>query len=192
MRPGGEDGSGTSPRFPRSRNGPPHAHPDPPPDSRDDGGRRIRRAAHGLHRGRGRRGVDLTEEWSYGLGTILVDDWVIQTPLFGGDASTIATLPASRADDGRAVAIAVAVTYTPDSFEDWDGALANRANELARGLGAELVPGNPPPAFETPRADPRTRTAPADISPPGPPGSAVSRYAAGSASRFGSFHPGRT
>lgn len=93
---------------------------------------------------------ELTEEWSYGLGTMLVGDWVIQTPLFGGYASTVATLPASRAEDGRSVTIAVAVTYTQDSFDDWGGTLANWANELARGLGAELVPGNPPPAFQAP------------------------------------------
>lgn len=93
---------------------------------------------------------ELTEEWSYGLGTMLVGDWVIQTPLFGGYASTVATLPASRAEDGRSVTIAVAVTYTQDSFDDWGGTLANWANELARGLGAELVPGNPPPAFQSP------------------------------------------
>lgn len=93
---------------------------------------------------------ELTEEWSYGLGTMLVGDWVIQTPLFGGYASTVATLPASRAKDGRSVTIAVAVTYTQDSFDDWGGTLANWANELARGLGAELVPGNPPPAFQSP------------------------------------------
>lgn len=93
---------------------------------------------------------ELTDEWSYGLGAVLAGDWVLQTPLFGGYASTVATLPASRADDGRAVTVAVAVTYTRDSFEDWNGALANWANELARGLGAELVPGNPPPAFQAP------------------------------------------
>ncbi|WP_448809774.1 serine hydrolase domain-containing protein [Agromyces bauzanensis] len=93
---------------------------------------------------------ELTEDWSYGLGAVLAGDWVLQTPLFGGYASTVATLPAERADDGRAVTIAVAVTYTRDSFEDWDGALPNWANELARELGAELVPGDPPPAFQAP------------------------------------------
>ena len=92
----------------------------------------------------------MTEEWSYGLGTMLAGDWVLQTPLFGGYASTVATLPASRADDGRSVTVAVAVTYTEDSFEDWGGTLDNWANELARGLGAQLVPGNPPPAFQAP------------------------------------------
>lgn len=93
---------------------------------------------------------EMTEEWSYGLGTMLAGDWVLQTPLFGGYASTVATLPASRADDGRSVTVAVAVTYTEDSFEDWGGTLGNWANELARGLGAQLVPGNPPPAFQAP------------------------------------------
>jgi CubicO group peptidase (beta-lactamase class C family) len=87
----------------------------------------------------------LTENGSYGLGTFLIGDWVKQTPLFGGYASSVVTLPESHSDDGRAVTIAVAVTYTHDSFDDWDAVLPNSADELALRLGAELVPDNPPP-----------------------------------------------
>ncbi|UOE42880.1 serine hydrolase domain-containing protein [Agromyces larvae] len=87
----------------------------------------------------------LTENWSYGLGTILVGDWVKQTPLFGGYASAVLTLPASRADDGRSVTVAVAITYTRDTFPDWGGNLANHADALALELGGELVPDDPPP-----------------------------------------------
>lgn len=58
------------------------------------------------------------------------------------------TLPASRAADGRSVTIAVAVTYTPDSFDDWGGSLANLADPLALELAAELVPDDPPPTQE--------------------------------------------
>ena len=90
----------------------------------------------------------MTTEWSYGLGTVLVGDWVKQTPLFGGYASTVLTLPESRTEGG-AVTIAVAVTYTQDSFDDWIARLPNWADELALELGAELVPDNPPPLSAT-------------------------------------------
>ena len=52
----------------------------------------------------------LTCEFSYGLGAMLRGHWVLQTPLFGGYASAVATLPAERAKHG-AITIAVAVTH---------------------------------------------------------------------------------
>ncbi len=87
----------------------------------------------------------LVEDWSYGLGVMLTGDWVKQTPLFGGYASSVVTLPETRADDGRAVTVAVAVTYTADSYDDWSVALRNYADDLALALAGELVPDNPPP-----------------------------------------------
>jgi D-alanyl-D-alanine carboxypeptidase len=87
----------------------------------------------------------MDEVYSYGLGVVLTGDWVKQTPWFGGYAATVLTLPESRAADGRAVTIAVAVTYTEDSFDDWTGALANAAEALATELATELVPADPPP-----------------------------------------------
>ncbi|WP_438853858.1 serine hydrolase domain-containing protein [Agromyces sp. M3QZ16-3] len=87
--------------------------------------------------------MTLIPEFSYGLGTFLSLDWVMQTPLFGGYASAVATLPAERADDGRSMTIAVAVTYTEDTFEDWDGALVNWGEDLVRRLTADLVPESP-------------------------------------------------
>jgi hypothetical protein len=41
--------------------------------------------------------------------------------------------------------VAVAITYTPDTHEDWDATLRNYADDLALSLAGELVPGNPPP-----------------------------------------------
>jgi CubicO group peptidase (beta-lactamase class C family) len=87
----------------------------------------------------------LDENYSYGLGVVLSGDWVKQTPSFGGYASAVVTLPASRASDERSVTIAVAVTYTHDSQEDWAGSLPNLAEPLALSLAAELVPDDPPP-----------------------------------------------
>lgn len=87
----------------------------------------------------------LEEDWSYGLGVMLTGDWVKQTPLFGGYASSVVTLPETSADDGRSVTVAVAVTYTADSYDDWSVALRNYADDLALALAGELVPDNPPP-----------------------------------------------
>lgn len=89
---------------------------------------------------------EMSRTWSYGLGATLQDDWVFQQPLFGGYASSVGTLPESRADDG-AVTIAVAVTFTRESYADWSGTSGNWADELVKELGAQLVPDNPPPAF---------------------------------------------
>ena len=85
------------------------------------------------------------EEWSYGLGAVLTGDWVKQTPLFGGYAGAVVTLPETRAEDGRSVTVAVAVTYTPDTYTDWDATLRNYADDLALAAAGELVPHNPPP-----------------------------------------------
>jgi D-alanyl-D-alanine carboxypeptidase len=87
----------------------------------------------------------MDETYSYGLGAVLSGDWVKQTPLFAGYAGAVATLPAARADDGRSVTVAVAVTYTQASYDDWAASLKNYAEELALKLGGELVPDNPPP-----------------------------------------------
>jgi D-alanyl-D-alanine carboxypeptidase len=87
----------------------------------------------------------MDEAYSYGLGAVLSGDWVKQTPLFAGYAGAVVTLPAARAEDGRAVTVAVAVTYTQDSYDDWTASLGNYAEELALSLGGELVPNNAPP-----------------------------------------------
>lgn len=86
----------------------------------------------------------LTDTFSYGLGAMLQGDWVFQTPQFGGYAASVGTLPDERAVGGR-ITVAVAVTHSRASFEDWTGALPNRADDTARLIAAALVPGNPPP-----------------------------------------------
>lgn len=88
----------------------------------------------------------LTTEWNYGLGVFLREDWVLQTPLFGGYQSAVATLPASRSEQGS-VTIAVSAVPGPNSYTDWHSALSNWALELTIALATELVPTNPPPAF---------------------------------------------
>ena len=89
---------------------------------------------------------ELTRAFGYGLGTMLQGDWIFQTPLFGGFASAVATLPEERSDRGR-ITVAVAVTYTRASVDeaDWQAAVPNWADETARLVAAVLEPGNPPP-----------------------------------------------
>lgn len=89
----------------------------------------------------------LTEEWNYGLGVFLRDSWVMQTPLFGGYQSAVATLPEAESPIGS-VTISVSIvpghgTYTP---EEWAGNLRNFATDFATELATQIVPENPPPA----------------------------------------------
>ncbi|WP_176084291.1 serine hydrolase domain-containing protein [Martelella sp. HB161492] len=86
----------------------------------------------------------LTRDFSYGLGTMLQGDWVFQTPLFGGYAASVGTLPEEH-NDGRRITIAAVATYRPSSVADWSGALPNWADQTVRLIAAELKPDNPPP-----------------------------------------------
>lgn len=91
----------------------------------------------------------LQPRFNYGFGVYLQDDWVYQTPLFGGYFSTVATLPKER-NGGHSVTIAVAATATQATYDDWTLTLPNWSNQLATELGALLVPDNPPPPFSAP------------------------------------------
>ncbi|GAA2233822.1 beta-lactamase family protein [Herbiconiux moechotypicola] len=91
----------------------------------------------------------LTPEFSYGLGVFLENDWVMQTPLFAGYLSAVATLPPDR-NDGHSVTIAVAATMTEQSVTDWTGTLPNRATQLVDELAATLVPEAVAPVFHGP------------------------------------------
>lgn len=85
----------------------------------------------------------LSRRFHYGLGVFMSRDWVFQSPLFGGYASMVATLPEERSPVGQRVTIAVAVTMKEEAFADWTTDLENHADELTRLLAAQLVPGNP-------------------------------------------------
>lgn len=87
----------------------------------------------------------LTHSFSYGLGTVLRGDWIFQTPLFGGYASSVGTLPQERSENGR-ITIAVAVTLSRNSVQDWKGRLPNYADETVRLIAAELAPDKPVPS----------------------------------------------
>lgn len=87
----------------------------------------------------------LTRNFNYGLGVILRGDWVFQTPLFGGYASSVGTLPQEYSKNGR-ITIAAAVTLTRASIQDWKGRLPNFADETVRLIASELAPDSPVPS----------------------------------------------
>jgi CubicO group peptidase (beta-lactamase class C family) len=77
--------------------------------------------------------------YNYGLGIVSTGNWVMQNPLFAGEAGAFAYLPS------RKVAVAVAVTFDQDAFDPVTGAYKNAADLLARKIGATLVPDDAPP-----------------------------------------------
>lgn len=81
---------------------------------------------------------DQNEGYTYGLGIITSGDWLMQNPLFSGCAGVEAYLPAQK------IAIAVAVTYAPEAFDD-QGNYSNQADTLFRKIGAAVAPNAAPP-----------------------------------------------
>lgn len=80
----------------------------------------------------------MTERYTYGMGVVISGDWLLQNPMFAGEAGVAAYLPEER------IAIAIAATFAPEAF-DGDGNYANGAQALFHGIGAELAPGHAPP-----------------------------------------------
>lgn len=80
----------------------------------------------------------MTDGYTYGMGIVTSGDWLLQNPMFAGQAGVMAYLPAEK------IAIAVAVTFAPEAFDD-AGNYVNAAMTLFRRLGAELAPGHAPP-----------------------------------------------
>ena len=78
------------------------------------------------------------EAYSYGVGLVTTGDWVMQNPMFAGQAAAMAYLAAGQ------VSIAVAVTFEPEAF-DADGNTRNEADQLFRELGAIVAPDHAPP-----------------------------------------------
>jgi CubicO group peptidase (beta-lactamase class C family) len=84
-----------------------------------------------------------SENYSYGLGIVETGNWLMQDPLFSGEAGAFAYLPSQK------VAIAVAVTFAEDAFGP-DGSYteatgANAGDLLWREIGAVIAPNDPPP-----------------------------------------------
>ena len=82
--------------------------------------------------------------YTYGLGVVSTGDWLMQNPLFAGEASAFAYLPS------RKVAIAVTTTFQPEAFTGPDSP-ANAADLLWRRIATELVPEEAPVIRTGPR-----------------------------------------
>ena len=80
----------------------------------------------------------MNDVYTYGLGIVISGNWLLQNPLFAGYAAVEAYLPSQK------IAIAVAVTYAPEAFDD-QGDYTNEADTLFRKIGAELAPEDAPP-----------------------------------------------
>ncbi|HET7742272.1 MAG TPA: serine hydrolase domain-containing protein [Mycobacterium sp.] len=80
----------------------------------------------------------MTDFYTYGMGIVTSGDWLLQNPLFSGEAGVMAYLPSKK------IAIAIAVTYLPEAFDE-QGNYVNAADTLFRRVGAELAPDDAPP-----------------------------------------------
>jgi CubicO group peptidase (beta-lactamase class C family) len=76
--------------------------------------------------------------YNYGLGVVRTGDWLLQNPLLGGYAATMANLP------GKDISIAVATTFKQEAFNA-DGSYPNASDGIFRQIGAVMAPKQPPP-----------------------------------------------
>ncbi|WP_264203435.1 serine hydrolase domain-containing protein [Streptomyces bambusae] len=76
-----------------------------------------------------------TEETHYGMGVLVLGDWLAQHPLFFGYTASQAYLPAKR------LAIAVSTTKGPDTPD------GHTAHLITQQIAEELAPGHPIPDF---------------------------------------------
>lgn len=82
--------------------------------------------------------AEMTDVYTYGMGIVISGAWLLQNPLFAGEAGVAAYLPSKK------MAIAIAVTYRPEAFDE-QGNYVNAADTLFRRIGAELAPDQAPP-----------------------------------------------
>jgi hypothetical protein len=83
------------------------------------------------------------EFYSYGLGIVTTGNWLMQDPLFSGEAGAFAYLPSQK------VAIGLALTFSQDAFAA-DGSYKpevtpNAADTVWREIATVLAPNDPPP-----------------------------------------------
>jgi CubicO group peptidase (beta-lactamase class C family) len=80
----------------------------------------------------------LNDVYTYGMGLVISGSWLLQNPMFAGEAAVEAYLPTKK------IAIAVAVTYAPEAF-DAQGDYSNAADTVFRRIGTALAPDDAPP-----------------------------------------------
>jgi CubicO group peptidase (beta-lactamase class C family) len=74
----------------------------------------------------------LSEKHSYGLGVVLVNDWITQTMNFAGQGGSMGYLPAEK------ISLAVITTYTPEAFRP-DGGYANASEAVMAEVAAAVT-----------------------------------------------------
>ena len=84
-----------------------------------------------------------SEFYSYGYGIVTTGNWVMQDPLFAGQAGAFAYLPSQK------LAVSLALTVSKEAFAP-DGSYqpettSNAADAVWREIGAALAPNDPPP-----------------------------------------------
>ena len=79
------------------------------------------------------------DSYTYGMDIVISGNWLLQNPLFAGEAGVMAYLPAKR------ISIAVTVTYQPDAFDE-QGNYRNEADTQFSRIAKELAPDDAPPA----------------------------------------------
>ena len=84
-----------------------------------------------------------TVAYSYGLGIVTTGNWLMQDPLFSGEAGAFAYLPSQK------VAIGLTLTFSQDAFAA-DGSYkpevtSNAADAVWREIATVLAPNDPPP-----------------------------------------------
>ena len=84
-----------------------------------------------------------SEGYSYGLGIVTTGNWLMQDPLFSGEAGAFAYLPSQK------VAVALALTFAEDAFAP-DGSYkpevgSNAADYVWREIATAVAPDDPPP-----------------------------------------------
>jgi CubicO group peptidase (beta-lactamase class C family) len=105
-------------------------------------------ASHAAQVSTGLRGFGTTQEgcscfpqqegYAYGIGVVTTGNWLLQNPLFSGEAGASAYLASQK------IAIGIAVTYRPEAF-DAQGNYSNQADVLFRKIGALMAPDDAPP-----------------------------------------------
>lgn len=84
-----------------------------------------------------------SDKYSYGYGIVETGNWLMQDPLFSGEAGAFAYLPSQK------LAISIALTFNEDAFAP-DGSFVqatgnNAADLLWRDIGVAIAPNDQPP-----------------------------------------------
>jgi CubicO group peptidase (beta-lactamase class C family) len=83
--------------------------------------------------------MEMNDGYTYGMGVVISGNWLLQNPLFAGEAGVMAYLPAKR------ISMGMVVTYQPEAFDD-QGNYRNEADTLFRRIAKELAPDDAPPS----------------------------------------------